>query len=155
MESRQVRRYPAAAHALASEAISAFTSRYQEHWLAGMREKLGLSGNEDGDLDLVSDLLHAMHENDADFTLTFRRLCAAAADETADAEVRGLFANPGAYDSWAADGDRVWPLTSENPTHAPRRCEPSIQLSSRAIIAWSNRSTQRSITQTFRRSSSC
>ena len=43
-----------------------------------------------------------MHENAAELTLTFRRLCAAAADETADAEVRGLFANPGAYDSWAA-----------------------------------------------------
>src|SRR5271165_4165913 len=28
---------------LANEAVSAFTSRYQEHWLAGMREKLGLS----------------------------------------------------------------------------------------------------------------
>ena len=93
---------PERAVELASEAISAFASRYQEHWLAGMREKLGLSGNEDGDLDLVSDLLQAMHENDADFTLTFRRLCAAAADEKADADVRGLFANPGAYDSWAA-----------------------------------------------------
>jgi len=92
---------PERAVELASEAISAFTSRYQEHWLGGMREKLGL-GHEDGDLDLVSDLLQAMHENAADFTLTFRRLCAAAADETADAEVRGLFANPGAYDSWAA-----------------------------------------------------
>ena len=43
-----------------------------------------------------------MHENAADFTLTFRRLCAAAADEKADADVRGLFANPGPYDSWAA-----------------------------------------------------
>ena len=93
---------PERAVELASEAISAFTSRYQEHWLAGMREKLGISGNEDGDLDLVRELLQAMHENAADFTLTFRRLCAAAADETADAEVRGLFANPDAYDSWAA-----------------------------------------------------
>ena len=64
--------------------------------------KLGISGNEDSDLDLVRDLLQAMHENAADFTLTFRRLCAAAADETADAEPRGLFANPGAYDSWAS-----------------------------------------------------
>ena len=60
------------------------------------------SGNEEGDLDLVRELLQAMHENAADFTLTFRRLCAAAADEKADADVRGLFANPGAYDSWAA-----------------------------------------------------
>ncbi len=93
---------PERAVELASEEISAFTSRYEEHWLAGMREKLGLSGKEDGDLDLVRDLLQAMHENAADFTLTLRRLCAAAADETADVEARSLFANPGAYDRWAA-----------------------------------------------------
>ena len=93
---------PVRAVELASEAIAAFTSRHQEHWITGMREKLGLSSNEDGDLDLVRELLQAMHENAADFTLTFRRLCAAAADETADAEARGSFANPGAYDSWAA-----------------------------------------------------
>ncbi len=37
----------------------------------------------------------------ADFTLTFRRLCAADADETADVKARGLLANPGACDSWA------------------------------------------------------
>ena len=61
-----------------------------------------MSGNEEGDLDLVRELLQAMHENAADFTLTFRRLSAAAADEKADADVRGLFANPGAYDIWAA-----------------------------------------------------
>jgi serine/tyrosine/threonine adenylyltransferase len=93
---------PEPAVELASEAISAFTSRFQEHWLAGMRDKLGLSGNEEGDLDLVRELLRAMHENAADFTLTFRRLCEAAADENADADVRSLFADPGAYDSWAA-----------------------------------------------------
>ena len=93
---------PEPAFELASEAIAAFTSRYQEHWLAGMREKLGFSGSDDGELDLVRELLQAMHENAADFTLTFRRLCAAAADEAADTEVRVLFANPGAYDSWAA-----------------------------------------------------
>jgi serine/tyrosine/threonine adenylyltransferase len=87
---------------LANEAISAFMSRFQEHWLAGMRDKLGLSGSEAGDLELVRELLEAMHENAADFTLTFRRLCDAAADEKADANVRGLFADPGAYDSWAA-----------------------------------------------------
>jgi serine/tyrosine/threonine adenylyltransferase len=87
---------------LANEAISVFAPRFQEHWLAGMRNKLGLSGSEDGDLDLAQALLRAMHENAADFTLTFRRLCDAAADEKADANVRALFANPAAYDSWAA-----------------------------------------------------
>src|SRR6202034_269179 len=65
---------PERAVELASEAASAFTSRYQEHWLAGMRDKLGISGKEEGDLELVRELLQAMHETAADFTLTFRRL---------------------------------------------------------------------------------
>jgi uncharacterized protein YdiU (UPF0061 family) len=43
-----------------------------------------------------------MHENTADFTLTFRRLCDAAVESKVDAGVRGLFANPEAYDGWAA-----------------------------------------------------
>jgi serine/tyrosine/threonine adenylyltransferase len=93
---------PERAVELANEAISAFTSRFQEHWLAGMRDKLGLSSNEEGDLELAHAFLRAMHENAADFTLTFRRLCDAAADEKADANVRVLFANPAAYDSWVA-----------------------------------------------------
>jgi uncharacterized protein YdiU (UPF0061 family) len=67
-----------------------------------MRDKLGISSDEDCDLDLIRELLRAMHENAADFTLTFRRLCDAAADEKADANVRALFANPAAYDSWVA-----------------------------------------------------
>jgi serine/tyrosine/threonine adenylyltransferase len=84
---------------LTNEAISAFTARFQECWLAGMRNKLGLSSSEDGDLDT---LLRAMHEGGADFTLTFRRLCDAAADEKADANARILFANPAVYDGWVA-----------------------------------------------------
>jgi uncharacterized protein YdiU (UPF0061 family) len=116
----------------ANEAISAFASRFQEHWLAGMRDKLGISGNEDGDLELVRALLQAMHENAADFTLTFRRLCDAAGDEKADADVRGLFVNPGAYDSWAArwrsrlvldrrdPNARVRAMQNVNPAFIPR-----------------------------------
>ncbi len=123
---------PERAVELASESVLAFTPRYQAHWLAGMRDKLGLSGNEDGDLELVSDLLQAMHENVADFTLTFRRLCAAAEDATADAGARELFANPAAYDRWAerwrsrlaADGrepgQRARAMRAVNPAFIPR-----------------------------------
>ena len=112
---------PEPAVELANEAISAFTSRFQEHWLAGMRDKLGLSSNEEGDLELAHALLRAMHENAADFTLTFRRLCDAAADEKADANVRGLFANPAPTTVGPRGGDRVWSLRGSNPTHALRR----------------------------------
>ena len=93
---------PERAVELANEAISAFPLRFEEHWLAGMRNKLELASNKDGDFELAQALLRAMHENGADFTLTFRRLCDAAADEKADANVRILFANPAAYDEWAA-----------------------------------------------------
>ena len=123
---------PERAVELASEAISAFTSRFQEHWVAGMRDKLGISSDEDCDLDLIRELLRAMHENAADFTLTFRRLCDAAADEKADADARSLFADPSAYDSWAARWrsrlvlDRLEPnaraqaMRNVNPAFIPR-----------------------------------
>ena len=39
-----------------------------------------------------------MADNEADFTLTFRRLCDAAADPA----VRTLFTDPAAFDSWAS-----------------------------------------------------
>jgi protein adenylyltransferase len=123
---------PGRAVELANEAISIFTSRFQEHWLAGMRNKLGLARNEEGDLELAQALLRAMHENAADFTLTFRRLCDAATDETADANVRALFANPAAYDSWASGwrsrlaAERLDPearaqaMRTVNPAFVPR-----------------------------------
>jgi serine/tyrosine/threonine adenylyltransferase len=123
---------PERAGELANEAISAFSSRFQERWLAGMRAKLGISGSEDGDLDLVRSLLRAMHESAADFTLTFRRLCDASADEKAGANVRGLFGDPGAYDTWAArwrarltdDGlelnARAQAMRNVNPAFIPR-----------------------------------
>ncbi len=39
-----------------------------------MREKIGLAGEEDGDLELVQALLSLMQAQGADFTLAFRRL---------------------------------------------------------------------------------
>ena len=43
-----------------------------------------------------------MAEHGADFTLTFRRLCdAAAAGPEGDGAVRALFSDPGAYGDWA------------------------------------------------------
>ena len=86
---------------LAGEAIAAFAAQFAEHRLAGLRRKLGLSNSEDGDLQLADGLLEAMHRNQADFTLTFRALAAAAESEQGDAAVRALFATPQDYDEWA------------------------------------------------------
>ena len=59
-----------------------------------------------------------MAENHADFTLTFRRLCNAADDPSADADVRCLFDNPATYDSWA---QRWRQRLADEPQNGPAR----------------------------------
>ncbi|MCG1023521.1 protein adenylyltransferase SelO [Sutcliffiella horikoshii] len=59
---------------LAQEELYTFSDLYKGHWLAGMRSKLGLFGEEDSDEELVQGLLDVMKENKADFTNTFREL---------------------------------------------------------------------------------
>ncbi|CAD7027533.1 YdiU family protein [Pseudorhizobium endolithicum] len=63
----------------ANHVLSEFGQRFQNAWLSVFRRKLGLSGEEEGDGELVQALLSAMQEGEADFTLTFRRLCDVAA----------------------------------------------------------------------------
>jgi serine/tyrosine/threonine adenylyltransferase len=91
-----------AALAAAKEALAAFGPHFQAAYDAGLRRKLGLFTEREGDAALVQDLLTRMAANQADFTLTFRRLCDAAAGPEGDEGVRALFADPAAYDSWAA-----------------------------------------------------
>ncbi len=92
---------PERAAELASEVLSRFSARVGEHWLAGMRAKLGLTTPRDDDSQFIEGFLERMHRGQADFTLTFRALCDAAATGEADARVRTLFASPIAYDEWA------------------------------------------------------
>jgi uncharacterized protein YdiU (UPF0061 family) len=86
---------------LATGVIAEFSQEFDEHWLAGTRRKLGLFTEEDGDLELIRGLLDVMHRANADFTLTFRRLCAAAESEAGDAALEGLFPEPAALREWA------------------------------------------------------
>jgi serine/tyrosine/threonine adenylyltransferase len=85
--------------ASAYEALAAFAPQFAAARLAGLRRKLGLFTEREGDEELAQDLLERMATGRADFTLTFRRLCDAAAGND---EVRALFAIPEAYDAWAA-----------------------------------------------------
>lgn len=59
---------------LAEEALSEFQPLFQKHWLAGMRAKLGLFGEEAEDEALVQDLLDLMRQHGADYTNTFLAL---------------------------------------------------------------------------------
>jgi serine/tyrosine/threonine adenylyltransferase len=90
-----------AALASAYEALAAFGPQFEAAHLAGLRRKLGLFTEGESDAALAQDLLERMATNRADFTLTFRRLCDAAAGPEGDADARALFADGTAYDSWA------------------------------------------------------
>jgi serine/tyrosine/threonine adenylyltransferase len=125
----------------ANEALSAFAPQFEAAQVAGLRRKLGLSTEREGDLALAQDLLNRMAVNRADFTLTFRRLCAAAASLEGDAGVRELFANPESYDAWAVQWRRRTETESipgevrsaqmrqANPAYIPRnhRVEQAIE----------------------------
>jgi uncharacterized protein YdiU (UPF0061 family) len=123
---------------LASDVISKFSVRFAAASAAGLRRKLGLSTEEDGDAALADDLLDAMQRNRADFTLTFRRLCDAAESEEGDARVRDLFANPRDYDEWAGR----WRLRLNRETAQPRARAAAMRGANPAFIPRNHRIEQ-------------
>ena len=118
--------------ASAQEALSAFGPRFEAAHLGGLRRKLGLATEREGDATLAGDLLGLMAANGADFTLTFRRLCDAATGPEGEAAMRALFADAGAYDAWAArwrrrlaeepgePAARRAAMRATNPAYVPR-----------------------------------
>jgi uncharacterized protein YdiU (UPF0061 family) len=114
----------------ASEAVNAFAEQYQGQWLNGMRAKLGLTTEEEADLNLATEFLAAMDGMNVDFTLAFRYLAdAALGDET---RIRALFADPSRYDLWSkhwrarlsreavAPAQRAESMRRANPAFIPR-----------------------------------
>jgi serine/tyrosine/threonine adenylyltransferase len=83
----------------AKEALAGFAPRFHAAYLGGLRRKIGLLTEREGDDNLTQDLLALMAADGADFTLTFRGLCDAA---DGDGSVRALFKDGAAFDAWAA-----------------------------------------------------
>jgi uncharacterized protein YdiU (UPF0061 family) len=119
-----------AAIPVAQAALDAFPSIYRAEFEQVFRRKLGLTTAEDGDMALAQDLLERMEANEADFTLTFRRLADSATGD--DAPIRALFADPAAFDDWAdpwrarlarepmPDAERREAILRANPAFIPR-----------------------------------
>ena len=91
-----------AAVAEAESVLEGFSTQFEAAYHGGLCRKIGLADPREGDAALAGDLLKRMADNQADFTLTFRNLCAAAERPEADGAVRDLFVDPTAYDDWAA-----------------------------------------------------
>ncbi|WP_342149384.1 protein adenylyltransferase SelO [Methylorubrum sp. SB2] len=102
----------------AEAALATFGPRFDDAYRGGLARKLGLSELREGDAELAGDLLRGMAENQADFTLTFRRLCDAAESPDGDGPVRDGFVDPVAYDAWAA---RWRQRLAEDPQSGPER----------------------------------
>ena len=79
----------------ATEVLHSFPDMFQAAWLEVFRAKIGLTTAEDGDAELIHQLLDRMATNSADFTNTFRALSTDAA--------RDQFSDPAAFDTWAED----------------------------------------------------
>ncbi|ANU26164.1 protein adenylyltransferase SelO [Planococcus versutus] len=59
---------------MAQAELTTYIEQFQNHWLAGMRNKLGLFTKEAEDTELAEALLNLMHTHAADYTNTFRAL---------------------------------------------------------------------------------
>ncbi|MCL1788424.1 MAG: YdiU family protein [Defluviitaleaceae bacterium] len=59
---------------IATAEVKAFWDMYHQHWLAGMRAKLGLFDEDPADEPLIAQLLQLMQRHKADYTNTFRAL---------------------------------------------------------------------------------
>jgi uncharacterized protein YdiU (UPF0061 family) len=141
-----------AALAEAHEALAAFAPQWKAAHEAGLGRKLGLFTVREGDAVLAQDLLDRMAANQADFTLTFRRLSAAAAGQEGDEDVRALFADPSAYDVWAAE----WrlrlneePVSAEERAAAMRTVSPAFIPRNHLVEAVINAATERQDFQPF------
>ena len=92
-----------AASERALAALEPFKTAFPAALLGRMSAKLGLATIEDGDRELVDDLLRRMAADAADFTITFRHLARFnPAPDAINSDVRDLFIDREAFDAWAA-----------------------------------------------------
>jgi uncharacterized protein YdiU (UPF0061 family) len=121
---------------IAQAHLETYQGQYETAWLAGMRAKFGLTadaGDEEEDRTLIAALFDVMHDNEADFTLTFYHLsCLGTESSPRDEEARNLFAQPATFDEWLArwrdrlkrerqnDAARQEAMQAVNPVYIPR-----------------------------------
>jgi serine/tyrosine/threonine adenylyltransferase len=133
----------------AAEAIlEDYGPRFAAAYQAGLRQKLGLEREREGDEQLASELLAVMAESGADFTLAFRRLSTLPREPDpagADAAFRALFADEDAIGPWLSrwrarlgdearrDEARIAAMRAVNPAFILRT-----HLAERAIAAAEN-----------------
>jgi uncharacterized protein YdiU (UPF0061 family) len=123
---------------IAQDVLKIYVELYEQNWLAGMREKLGLSTNFDDDKALIKDLLNIMAANKADFTLTFYYLSQVPShpehesSKEQEAALHDLFSDGQEVKQWlvkwrerlgaesSSDETRQIKMQAVNPVYIPR-----------------------------------
>ena len=107
----------AAAISEAEAVLDGFAARFEAAYNSGMRRKLGLATEQDGDVALAGDFLKLLAAARADFTLSFRALCSAT-DGSVE-PLHGLIADRAGLDAWLAGWrDRLAAETETGGSHA-------------------------------------
>ncbi len=121
----------------AKSVLDKFISHYGHHWLYGMQAKCGLTSSAgvslDEDKQLIESLFDTMHENRADFTLSFYHLSQLDNESNEnDSKLRNLFIDREACDSWLVkwrariahekvnNSERQQNMQQVNPVYIPR-----------------------------------
>ena len=83
---------------LLTEVLQLIKPVYTNYWLSIMRSKIGLSKEDQNDIEIISNFLEIMEEEKADFTLCFRSLSKALIGD--GQTIRALFNNSRRFDGW-------------------------------------------------------
>jgi len=117
---------------IAKDRLEGFISSYQDHWLTGMRAKLGLKSGLEQDRVLIEQLFAIMASSHADFTLTFYQLSMLDMDASNDDAILALFDHAESFTQWADkwrqrlrqessdDVERKARMGAVNPVYIPR-----------------------------------
>jgi len=117
---------------VAQDILKSYIELYEQNWLKGMREKLGLSVPLEKDKELVEDLLNIMAANKTDFTLTFYHLSRISIDSSHEESFHDLFGGTQQIKPWLekwrrryseeshSDGARESLMQAVNPVYIPR-----------------------------------
>ena len=139
---------------LATGIVEPFIAQFEGQFLDRMRRKIGLASALDGDAELVNRLLTVMQEGAADFTLTFRRLALAAEDPGNDTQLRKLFRENPAIDSWLQAWRQRLAQDPQRPTEratSMRRVNPAFIPRNHRVEAALNAATDAGDLEPFRR----
>lgn len=115
---------------LATDTLHDFMKTYQELWLSGMRKKLGVTNEEEQDIELIDALLAILTEHKVDYTQFFRSLSSSLTSEPDNTQV--YFCDAEVWFKWKkqwharlsrnpeSKSDRVAIMDNCNPIYIPR-----------------------------------